>query len=223
MRHTPGVDNVVADTLSRPLSSQPLPCSLPGAARLVEDLPPTVEMSPPSVVDWPASSVADWSAASVADWSAASVDDCAVPVSAAVAVGIGPAGPAEPVDWTAFAAAQKTCPSVKEMRDSGSLQIVYRLVGSDYLFGDVSIAVFRPLVPVVFRRLIFDSVHAVCHPGIRASKRLMCSRFVWPCMAKQVTAWARQCVYCQRGKVHRHVHVSPQPIPVPIAASPTVT
>jgi hypothetical protein len=38
------------------------------------------------------------------------------------------------------------------------------------------------LVPREDRRKIFEAVHGVAHPGIRASKRLICSRFIWPGM-----------------------------------------
>jgi transposase InsO family protein len=50
---------------------------------------------------------------------------------------------------------------------------------------------------------------------MRATRRLISSRYVWPGLAKDVTAWARACLHCQRAKVHRHVHVLPQHIPVP--------
>jgi hypothetical protein len=35
---------------------------------------------------------------------------------------------------------------------------------------DTSSGVFRPLVPAAFRRPIFDAVHGLAHPGIRASR-----------------------------------------------------
>jgi transposase InsO family protein len=44
-------------------------------------------------------------------------------------------------------------------------------------------------------------VHSLAHPGIRATKRLISSRFVWPGLAAQVAAWCRDCQSCQRGKV----------------------
>jgi hypothetical protein len=50
-------------------------------------------------------------------------------------------------DLAAFAAAQKMCPDIAFMRRSPSLDIVYRLCGESYLYGDISTPVFRPLVP----------------------------------------------------------------------------
>jgi hypothetical protein len=65
---------------------------------------------------------------------------------------------------------------------------------------DTSSGVFRPLVPTTFRRPIFDTIHRLAHPGIRGSRRLIASRFVWPCLASQVAAWCRDCQHCQRAK-----------------------
>jgi hypothetical protein len=62
-------------------------------------------------------------------------------------------------DLAAFATAQCTCPKVGLMRQSPSLDIVCRLVGTVYLFGDVSTPLFRPLVPLPFRLGIFDGLH----------------------------------------------------------------
>ena len=41
------------------------------------------------------------------------------------------------------------------------------------------------------------------------------SRFVWRGLSSDVTAWARGCLACQRGKIHRHTRLVPQPIPIP--------
>ncbi len=65
---------------------------------------------------------------------------------------------------------------------------------------DTSSGVFRPLVPAAFRRPIFEAIHGLAHPGIRASRRLIASRFLWPCLASQVAAWCRDCQHCQRAK-----------------------
>jgi hypothetical protein len=37
----------------------------------------------------------------------------------------------------------------------------------------------------------------------------------WPQRAKAITLMARACLFCQRGKVHKHVHLQPAEIPVP--------
>ncbi|GFY74477.1 integrase catalytic domain-containing protein [Trichonephila inaurata madagascariensis] len=57
-------------------------------------------------------------------------------------------------------------------------------------------------------KYIFRSLHNLSHPGIRATKRLIQDRFVWPPMLKDIAKWTRCCIPCQRCKVQRHT-VSP--------------
>ena len=54
------------------------------------------------------------------------------------------------------------------------------------------------------RRLVFDSLHSLSHPGIRASQKLITSKFVWPSIKKDVKKWAQSCLSCQRAKVNKH-------------------
>jgi Integrase zinc binding domain len=74
---------------------------------------------------------------------------------------------------------------------------------------------FRPLVPLPHRRKVFDHLHRPAHPGLRATRRIISSRYVWRGLAREVTAWARECLSCQRGKVHRHVRLRPVHVTVP--------
>ncbi len=119
------------------------------------------------------------------------------------------------VDFSAMATAQRACPDVAEMMSSTTLQITTQAVGDDSLLGDVSTGVFRPLVPIQFREAIFQSLHSINHPGVRATRRLIASGFCWPQMAKAITLMARACLFCQWGKVHKHVHLQPAEITVP--------
>jgi hypothetical protein len=101
------------------------------------------------------------------------------------------------------------------MTNSSTLQITTQAVGNMTLLGDVSTGVFRPLVPIQHREAVFQSLHSIHHPGVRATRRLIITRFCWPQMAKAITQMARACLQCQRGKVHRYVHLQPTEIPVP--------
>ena len=76
------------------------------------------------------------------------------------------------------------------------------------LLCDVSTGMQRPVVPMDFRRPVFDALHSISHPGIRASQRLLTRHFVWPGINADVRRWARSCLQCQRSKVHRH-HSTP--------------
>ena len=75
---------------------------------------------------------------------------------------------------------------------------------TNLLLCDVSTGSPRPYVPEQFRRTVFDSLHRLSHPGIRATQRLLTSRFFWPGMNTDIRRWARSCLQCQRAKVHRH-------------------
>ncbi|GFT12205.1 transposon Ty3-I Gag-Pol polyprotein, partial [Nephila pilipes] len=69
---------------------------------------------------------------------------------------------------------------------------------------DVSMDRIRPFVPKMFRRDIFNNLHALSHPGVRASLKMVAERYVWPSMRQDVVLWARTCLQCQRAKVSRH-------------------
>ena len=53
------------------------------------------------------------------------------------------------------------------------------------------------------------------HPGVRASRHLISTRFVWRGLAYDVRDWCKSCLQWQLGKVLRHVHIHPEKIPVP--------
>ena len=77
--------------------------------------------------------------------------------------------------------------------------------GEGTILCDVSTGTSRPVVPASFRRLVFDTLHNLSHPGINASVRLISARFVWKNMNRDIRMWARCCLQCQRSKVHRHI------------------
>jgi hypothetical protein len=75
--------------------------------------------------------------------------------------------PPPKVDFLVMAAAQRSCPEVKEMMNSNTLQITTQAVGDASPLGDVSTGVFRPLVPIEYREAVFQSLHSIHHPGVR--------------------------------------------------------
>jgi len=101
------------------------------------------------------------------------------------------------VSFVEMAAAQAGCPAILSMQSSSSLTVQEVPVGGSSLLCDVSTGTPRPLVPPAFRRRVFDSIHGAAHPGMRATRRLISSRFVWPGLAKEVNVWTRCCVDCQ--------------------------
>ena len=70
---------------------------------------------------------------------------------------------------------------------------------------DVSTGARRPLVPLQWRKKVFDMVHTLSHAGPRPTAKAIAQRFVWQNYKKDVNFWCQQCVDCQKSKVHTHV------------------
>lgn len=112
------------------------------------------------------------------------------------------------IDYKAMAAAQTEDPEISAYRTA-----ITSLVLEDVPFGptgttllcDVSTGQARPVVPSSWRRRVFEAVHNLSHPSIRATRTLIANKFVWHGLQKQVGAWAKTCIACQTAKVHRHV------------------
>uniref|UniRef100_A0A3P8SD44 Gypsy retrotransposon integrase-like protein 1 n=1 Tax=Amphiprion percula TaxID=161767 RepID=A0A3P8SD44_AMPPE len=83
------------------------------------------------------------------------------------------------------------------------------------LLCDVSTGQPRPVVPVNWRRSVFEAVHNLSHPGRKPSVRLVAAKFVWQGLKKDVKAWSDTCVACQRAKVHRHTKAPLERFSVP--------
>jgi hypothetical protein len=96
-----------------------------------------------------------------------------------------------PIDFAAMAVAQQSDPAIADLAGSSSLSVTTHPVNNIPLLGDSSTKVFRPLVPLSFQRPIFDHFHGMAHPGIRATKRLISSHFIWHGMASQFAQWTR--------------------------------
>ncbi|BHF68522.1 hypothetical protein SprV_0301155800 [Sparganum proliferum] len=89
--------------------------------------------------------------------------------------------------------------------------------GSGTILWDVSTPFQRFFVRASMRRAVFQTLHRLSHPRIRAPQKLLAERLVWPGMNKEVKAWARLCLSCQRNKVQRHNKYPPSIIPSPDA------
>jgi transposase InsO family protein len=79
---------------------------------------------------------------------------------------------------------------------------------------DLSTGFARPLVPAAWRPRVFAALHNIAHPGIRASRRLIAARYVWPGVAADVAEMCRACQDCRRGKVNSQV-AAVKPIELP--------
>jgi cleavage and polyadenylation specificity factor subunit 1 len=70
------------------------------------------------------------------------------------------------------------------------------------LYSDTSSGKPRPYVPSL-RLQIFNSLHSLSHPGIKATAKLVSQRFVWPAI-QECRTWARACQPCQRSSFPPH-------------------
>lgn len=116
-----------------------------------------------------------------------------------------------PVDFAAMATAQQEDSELQVLRrQENSLKFEdVQLPGCVIpLVCDTSTGCPRPYVPAPFRRSVFDALHSLSHPGIRATQRLITARYLWPRMNIDVRRWTRACLKCQQTKVQRHT-VSP--------------
>lgn len=93
-----------------------------------------------------------------------------------------------------------------EGRKTTSMQLskVQQLDTNLEIWCDTSQNMCRPYVPPAAQNLIMTKFHNLAHPGTRAFSRLVSSKYVWPQMDKICRAFARNCITCQRNKVHRH-------------------
>jgi hypothetical protein len=114
-----------------------------------------------------------------------------------------------------MAAEQNRCTETQRFLGGTSIKLAFRQTGAQHLAGDVSTRVFRPIVPLKFRKDIFSNFPNVAHPRRLASRCIISSRFVRHGLSNNITAWTHGCLACQQGKIHHHTHLTPQPIPIP--------
>ena len=126
------------------------------------------------------------------------------------------------VDFVSMAKAQKLNPQIRALQSSPNTSLKIEAVPiacspTDTILCDTSTGTQRPLIPLDWRRVIFDSMHGLSHPGIWATQKLITARFVWPGVNADVRRWSRSCIQCQHSKIHRHTIAPLQSLPLPQA------
>lgn len=120
---------------------------------------------------------------------------------------------------------QAADPQIRALQSSPASTLIVEAIplanSTNPLLCDTSTGTQRPLVPLRWRQTVFDSLHSLSHPGIRAT-RLVTAHFVWPGINTDVRRWTRSCIPCQRSKVHRHTVAPLSPFPTPDARFATV-
>ena len=115
------------------------------------------------------------------------------------------------IDLKQIAAAQEADPDLVQFQTTTSLKLkAMPLPTSDgTILCDMSTGIPRPYVPKQFRRDVFDSLHQLSHPSIRATQHLIVTHYVWPGINVDVRRWAKICLHCQKSKIQRHTVAPP--------------
>ena len=80
---------------------------------------------------------------------------------------------------------------------------------SDHLVCDTATSRIRPYIAKEFRQQILSKTHNLSHPGVRATTKLVTSRFCWPGIRKDTSHFVQNCLQCQRAKIRRHTRSAP--------------
>ena len=114
----------------------------------------------------------------------------------------------DPYDFEAMSEAQKVDSEILNLAcsDDCSLDLKYVTIpGTEkQLLGGTSLGQFRPVVLQALRKKVFETLHFLSRPGIKASQKLISQRFVWPGMRLDVIGFVNNCIACQLTKIHRH-------------------
>ncbi|GBN12077.1 Transposon Ty3-I Gag-Pol polyprotein [Araneus ventricosus] len=123
-------------------------------------------------------------------------------------------------DFSGLADDQFSDPELQSLMGSGTgleLRPMYFASSEKPLYCDVSTGTVRPYVTKSFRRQIFNQIHNLSHPGVKATQKLVATRFVWKNMNKDCALWCRNCIQCQKSKVARHTKSVVGHFPLPSA------
>lgn len=113
-----------------------------------------------------------------------------------------------PIDYTKLAAAQERDPVIPQLMEQSNIALkkIALPTTGNYIYCETSTRNIRPYLPIDFRRIAFNTVHNISHPGIRTTRKLMQGRYFWPSMNADIGVWAKTCTECQQSKIQRHTH-----------------
>ena len=109
-----------------------------------------------------------------------------------------------PVSFQDIAKAQSDDSELSQLQTSNTslkLQATPIPTSEETIICDISTGVPRPFIPTKFRHNVFNSLHTLSHPSIRATQRLITACYVWPNINSDILKWAQSCTVCQQSKV----------------------
>lgn len=114
------------------------------------------------------------------------------------------------IDYDAIADEQNQDEELKTLQTS-TTSLNFKqcpLPSGKYVWCETSTSNIRPYIPKPHRMPIFQQIHGASHPGIKASVKLLTSKFFWTNIRKDVRQWAKTCIPCQKSKINRHTKSS---------------
>ncbi|UYV74058.1 hypothetical protein LAZ67_11001992 [Cordylochernes scorpioides] len=106
------------------------------------------------------------------------------------------------LDLNAFPEIQEKDKELKTLIDNSNSSQTIKLIKQQVpfcnklIYCDISTGNPRPFVPENFRRQIFNSLHNLSHPGIRATRKLITQKYFWPKMNQTINHWSKSCLDC---------------------------
>jgi len=107
----------------------------------------------------------------------------------------------EPFDLSNLAEMQQNDDEIDQYRDRLKS---YPLPCNKEILCDDSTMFPRPYVPAELRPSVFGHLHSMSHPGVKATTRLITSRYFWPFMKRDIKKEVNECMTCQSAKINRH-------------------
>lgn len=99
-----------------------------------------------------------------------------------------------PIDYDAISKSQENDPELINLINNPQGLQIKRVTLPDCnipLFCYISTGVVRPYIPAQHRQQVFNTFHQICHTGIKATTKLIRSRFIWPSLNKDCNRWSR--------------------------------
>lgn len=113
------------------------------------------------------------------------------------------------IDYEELAKEQENCEELKQLLTDPTTSLELRKLNVPHtnadVYCDISDSRIRSFIPKKFRHQVIEKMHAISHPGVRTTTKLVKERFVWPSMGADIAKTVKHCIPCQRSKVSRHI------------------
>ncbi|XP_074109324.1 uncharacterized protein LOC141534082 [Cotesia typhae] len=112
--------------------------------------------------------------------------------------------------------AQQNNDDLENLVQNSTLLKLQKLTIDDIdVYCDITSGIVRPYLPRTLQMTALNVFHNLSHPSRRTTSKNLREKFIWFGLRKDATAWSRECLACQRAKVHRHNKTKPNHIDVP--------